>query len=156
LIITGVALLITVPKQKRGLIFALLSTLFWSLGYSLLSIPLKQTKVVWVTFIMECVILLLVVGAGYLKFSIGKVGSNFNTPSYLFMLMALFTVLGSVLFNHAYQVYHVSEISLLYMAFFPVSALIGKLYFKERLGLIEWLGNILVVAGLLYFHIAKP
>jgi drug/metabolite transporter (DMT)-like permease len=66
--------------------------------------------------------------------------------------MGLLTICGSVLFNYAYQNYQVSQISILNILFFPLSALVSKVYFGEQLALREWLGNLLILLGVVYFQ----
>ncbi len=149
-VLLGVFTLVTIPNLKKGLFFALLSTFFWSLGYALLSVPLKHTSVVWGAFIIEVVILLLVLfGFKYLEKTKALVVSQ-KPSNFLFFLMGFLSISGSTLFNYAYQHYQVSQISLLYMLFYPLSILISKLYFKEQLGLKEWIGNGLILIGILY------
>jgi uncharacterized membrane protein len=151
LILVGVFTLASMPKLKKGLFYALLSTTFWSLGYSLLSIPLKVTSVAWTTLLIEAVILLVVLFGS--KFTSRTKGNETNprNTTWLFPIMGLLTICGSILFNYAYQNHQVSQVSLIYMLFYPLSVLVGKLYFGEHMSIKEWLGNLLIFSGVLYF-----
>ena len=152
LIFGGVLTLASMPALKKGLVYGLLSTLFWSLGHSLLSIPLKATSVEWTTLILEAVIfLLLLIGRKFLIPGGEKCTTSENS-NWLFPSMGLLTICGSVLFNFAYQNYQVSQISILNILFFPLSALVSKLYFGEQLAFREWLGNLLILVGVVYFQ----
>lgn len=153
LIIVGLLILASVPKLKKGIIYALLSTLFWSVGYALLSVPLKHTTAGWGSFIMETVILISVLlGSKYLDQKKGRTILSLSSKG-SFFLMGLLTISGSILFNYAYQNYQVSEVSLLYMLFYPSSILVSKLYFREKLELKEWLGNVFIICGVVYFQL---
>jgi drug/metabolite transporter (DMT)-like permease len=150
LIFLGVFVLASIPNLKKGLFYALMSTLFWSLGYALLSVPLKYTSAVWGAFIVELVILLLALfGFKYLVRTQASVVSPQPSNSFFF-LMGFLSIIGSILFNYAYQHYQVSQISLLYMLFYPLSILISKLFFREQLGIKEWIGNGFILTGIIY------
>lgn len=56
--IIGLAIHSNLPNNRKGLFWALLSSLSWSLGYSLLSVPLKKMEASWGSLIMEVTILL--------------------------------------------------------------------------------------------------
>lgn len=152
LIVIGVVTLASKPAFKKGVLYAFLSTFFWSMGYALLSIPLKATSVVWTTLIIETVILLLVLFGS--KHLIQSEEKNIipRKSNWLFPAMGLLTVCGSILFNYAYQHYLVSQVSLMYMLFYPLSILVSRLYFREGLSLREWLGNLLILLGITYFQ----
>jgi uncharacterized membrane protein len=152
LIIGGVFTLASIPALKKGLFYGLLSTLFWSLGHSLLSIPLKATSVEWTTLIQEAVILLLLLFVRKSWIQGEERSTTSGNSNWLFPLMGLLTICGSVLFNYAYQNYQVSQISILNILFFPLSALVSKVYFGEQLALREWLGNLLILLGVVYFQ----
>jgi uncharacterized membrane protein len=151
LILIGVFTLASVPELKKGIIFALLSTFFWSLGYSLLSIPLKATSVAWTTLIIEVVILLLFLFGSKIARRNNKPNTISGKSIWLFPIMGLLTICGGILFNHAYQNYQVSQVSLVNMLFYPLSVLVGSIYYGERLAMREWIGNLLVLLGVIYF-----
>jgi drug/metabolite transporter (DMT)-like permease len=151
LILIGVFTLATMPELKKGIIYALLSTFLWSLGYSLLSIPLKATSVAWTTLLIEVVILLLFLFGSNFSRRNKKPNTVSGKSNWLFPIMGLLTICGSMLFNHAYQNYQVSQVSLVYMLFYPLSVIVGHLYYGERLARREWIGNLLVLSGVLYF-----
>jgi uncharacterized membrane protein len=152
LIVGGVFTLASMPALKKGLIYGLLSTLFWSLGHSLLSIPLKATSVEWTTLILEAVILVVLLIVRKFWIQVEEKSTTSENSNWLFPLMGLLTICGSVLFNYAYQNYQVSQISILNILFFPLSALVSKFYFREQLEFREWLGNLLILMGVVYFQ----
>jgi drug/metabolite transporter (DMT)-like permease len=68
--------------------------------------------------------------------------------------VALFTILGSVLINICYQKFALNILGFMQLAFFPYSLIAGYLLFKEKLSTYEWIGNSLVVSGLLVYYIS--
>jgi uncharacterized membrane protein len=56
--IIGLAIHSNLPNNRKGLFWALISSFSWSLGYSLLSVPLKNMEASWGSLIMEVTILL--------------------------------------------------------------------------------------------------
>lgn len=140
-------------KDKKGMLEAVISAICWGFGYALLSLPLEHTSAIWGTWIMEGTILLMSV-----LFLIGM------DPEYSLLkpdllnwklaLVAFFTILGSVMINISYQKFSLNILGFMQLAFFPYSIIAGYLLFKEKLNKWEWLGNTLVVAGLIVYFVA--
>jgi len=136
----------------KGLIDACISAVFWGFGYALLNIPLQNSNAIWGSFILEICALILS-GLYLFRFEPNKKLSETNLKDYRLILVALFTVLGSVWINYAYQKFNLSALGFMQLAFFPYSMLAGYFLFKERLSKIEWIGNSLVVIGLIVYYL---
>lgn len=150
IICTGFFILLQGSMKKTGLFYAILSSLFWSTGYALLSIPLKNTTPVWGTFLTELFILVTFMFLGVTKagFSINK---SLQIKNIFIPIIGLTATVGAYLFNYAYTNFLVSEISLIATMFFPLSFLSGRLVFKENITRWEWVGNIFILIGILNF-----
>lgn len=139
-------------EQHKGLIEAITSALLWGFGYALLSIPLKTSEPVWGAFIFEFVALL---GSALYLIIKASSFSLLNPPlkDYKIFLVATFTIIGSIWMNYAYQQLQLSVLGFMQLSFFPYSIITGYFLFKEKLSKTEWLGNLLVIGGLLlYFY----
>jgi drug/metabolite transporter (DMT)-like permease len=69
------------------------------------------------------------------------------------LAIAIFTILGSVLVNISYQKFSLNVLGFMQLAFFPYSLLAGYFLFKEKLNKWEWIGNTMVILGLVvYFY----
>ena len=139
-------------KNHKGLIDALISSVFWGFGYALMSIPLAHTSAIWGTWIMEIGILIMAAFALILQdpsYSLLRPKLN----QWKLMAVAFFTILGSVLMNISYQKFALNILGFMQLAFFPYSIFAGYLLFKEKLNVHEWIGNTLVVAGLCIYYI---
>lgn len=81
----------------KGLLWVLLSSVFWPLGYVLLSIVLKDTQVFWSITVTE--ITLLVISFVGLIFSKNKIDSIIihKKDNIFFIIIAFLTIGGSLL-----------------------------------------------------------
>lgn len=142
-------------NAKKGIKEALISAICWGFGYALLSIPLQNTSAEWGTFIGESTILILS------AFALIMFDDEFTLmrPPLKNMFIygvAFFTILGSVLLNISYQLFPLHTLGFMQLAFFPYSLIAGYFLFKEKLNQWEWIGNILVILGLIvYFYFCE-
>jgi drug/metabolite transporter (DMT)-like permease len=153
--ICGLLLMSSLPKSRIGLFYSILSTCFWAIGYALLSIPLKSTRIEWVTLMMEVTILalclLFLLFRKNISFKDISLKSGLKTKNIIYPIIAMVTISGSLLMNYAYQHFKVAEISFFYITLFPMAILFSRLYFKERLSKIDWISNTLVIAGIVFY-----
>ncbi len=152
LCILGIGIQWRKQALHKGLIDACLSSVFWGFGYALLNIPLQNSNAVWGSFILEFSALVLS-GFYLFRFEPKKNLNNFDFKDYQLILVAFFTVLGSVWINYAYQKFNLSALGFMQLAFFPYSMLAGYFIFRERLTKIEWLGNSIVIIGLVVYYL---
>ena len=153
----GLLLMASMPKSRIGLFYSILSTCFWAVGYALLSIPLKSTRIEWVTLMMELTILALCLLILILNQSISfkdiALKSGLKTKNIIYPIIAIVTILGSLLMNYAYQHFKVAEISFFYISLYPMAILFSRLYFKEKLSKIDWISNTLLISGIAFYLI---
>lgn len=128
-------------KNHKGAAAVIMSTLCWSIGYTLLSIPLKKTNVYWSVPIMEGTILLVCLLVTILQknksgLNIKILKSTNQIPS--FILIGLSICLASYFNNVTYSTIPVSVISFLQLSLLPLTFLLSMKIFKEKLSLIEW------------------
>jgi drug/metabolite transporter (DMT)-like permease len=151
----GIAIQWKKTKAHAGLLEALISAICWGFGYALLSIPLANTSAEWGTFITEFSILLLAALTLIItdsEFTLLKPPLN----NIYIIGIAVFTILGSLLINLSYQLFSLNTLGFMQLAFFPYSLIAGYFLFKEKLNVWEWIGNTLVIIGLiLYFYFCQ-
>lgn len=142
-------------NAKKGIKEALISAICWGFGYALLSIPLQNTSAEWGTFIGESTILIL---SAFALIMFDDEFTLMRPPlKNLFIYgVAFFTILGSVLLNISYQLFPLHTLGFMQLAFFPYSLIAGYFLFREKLNQWEWIGNILVILGLIvYFYFCE-
>ncbi len=149
--IIGLAIHGGLPKNKKGIEWALLSSLGWAIGYPLLSIPLKQCNPAWGAMLIEATILALSL---LLIFWFGKekrIVFNSHNYSYKLFAIGIFTSIGAILISYNYQQFKVGQIALLNVWFYPITMVLSRIIFKENISKKEWLGNAIIVLGVLSF-----
>jgi drug/metabolite transporter (DMT)-like permease len=155
LAIFGIAIQWRKTQHPKGMVEAVLSAVLWGFGYALMSFPLANTSAIWGTWISEITLLLL----SFVFLFRSEPNYTFLRPewkNYQLILVALFTISGSVLMNICYQEFSLNLMGFMQLSFFPYSLLAGYFIFKEKLSINEWIGNSLVVAGLgIYFYICN-
>jgi len=146
LLIVGILIQIAIPNQLKGLMVALLSTFLWTIGYSLMSIPLKNVSTPLSVFVLEITLLLMY----YLLIFITKHKeqkiylSEKNLPLFG---VAFLTIFGSFLLNFTYKYYNMSQIGLLNLVIMPLFIFISLRVNKEKLSLKEIISNAIILLG---------
>lgn len=153
--IIGLAIHSNLPSNRKGLFWALLSSLSWSLGYSLLSVPLKKMESSWGSLIMEVTILLF-------SFLLIKAFSKnkeilFKKENYSIgiLTIGLLTTIGALMVTYTYKTFKVGNIGLINIWLFPISIITARYIFSEKISWREWVGNAFILAGVCYFIFMK-
>jgi drug/metabolite transporter (DMT)-like permease len=142
-------------SAQKGLLDAVISAVCWGFGYALLSIPLANTSAEWGTFVTEFSILILSALFIILNDSDFTLSKPPLKNKYI-LGVAIFTILGSLMINLSYQMFSLNTLGFMQLSFFPYSLIAGYFIFKERLNKWEWIGNSLVVLGLvIYFYFCE-
>lgn len=150
--IAGIYILLKPGKYNKGIIYALISTFLWALGYSLMSIPLKHSSTIWTSVIMEFTIGMIFIGINYKKKEPIFKSKTF-TYQIPFVIMGISTFAASLLIFHAYKYYTVTDISYLYLLYYPLSLIANKIYFKERILKSELIGCSVILASLTFHYL---
>lgn len=151
-ILAGIIILISSAEINKGIYYAIISTGFWSLGYVLLTIPLKHTTTIWTSTIMEITIGIFFWGISFLKKDYMLPSTSIQSQL-IFILMGISTLAASLLIFHAYRHYTVSDISYLYILYYPLSLCVNKFYFKQKFNLRETIGTITIISSILYYYV---
>ncbi len=153
--IIGLAIHSNLPSNRKGLFWALLSSLSWSLGYSLLSVPLKKMEASWGSLIIEVTILLF-------SFLLIKAFSKnkeilFKKENYSIgiLTIGLLTTIGALMVTYTYKTFKVGNIGLINIWLFPISIITARYMFSEKISWREWIGNAFILAGVCYFVFMK-
>ena len=144
---------ISFTKWNKGAAYVLLSTLFWTAGYDLLSMILKSGYEMWSVAIMECTILII----SSLVFFLGLKKRKQEEPiptsrsSHLYLMIIAGAVFSASYFNHlSFRYNPLSMISLMQLSLMPISFIINMRIFKEKPSGIEWIS---LIAGMIGFFI---
>lgn len=145
---TGCLLQIALIKNSKGVFDVLLSSFFWTIGYSALSRVLQNMTVIWSVPLMELSIVLM--SGCFLFFKKEKWKLHFTSGSVAQMKMAVIGVLvflGSYLNNLSFRQLPVSVISILQLSMMPIGYVLSLKIFKEKPTRIEWISLITGCAG---------
>ena len=147
-------------KTLKGAKFVLLSTVFWTGGYILLSRVLQQTTIYWSVPIMEVTIMIM----GYLLMKLTPSAVNTtnaqNPPlrsikPTIFIVIGLLTYFGSLLNNNSFKNIPISTISILQLSIMPLAYLASLKIFKEKpskVELISFITGFIGFALFVYMH----
>jgi drug/metabolite transporter (DMT)-like permease len=129
-------------SNHKGAAAVLISTLCWSVGYTLLSFPLKKSNIYWSVPIMEATILVICFLITLLrkeKYSadLQVLKNKRLIPS--FLLIGLLISLASYFNNVTYGNIPVSVVSILQLSLLPLTFLLSMKIFREKLSRIEWI-----------------
>jgi drug/metabolite transporter (DMT)-like permease len=153
--IIGLAIHSNLPNNRKGLIWALISSLSWSLGYSLLSVPLKNMEASWGSLIMEVTILLLsflLIKIFSKNKEIALIKENYSAG---ILMIGLLTTIGALMVTYTYKNFKVANIGLINIWLFPISIITARYVFSEKISTKEWIGNAFILAGVCYFIFSK-
>lgn len=142
-------------KDRRGAAAVVTSSFCWTIGYILLSFPLKRSNIYWSMTIMEATILMvcLAVTLWYQKKHMADIRS-LNRPGlrWRFVLIGVLISAGSYFNNMTFSKIPVSTISFLQLSVMPVTFLLSMRIFREKLSRIEWISFATAFAGFgIYF-----
>jgi len=150
--IIGVLIQSKIPKNTKGIILALMSIISWTFGYSLMSIPLKNTEMVWSVLIVEGTILsIAIIGLLIQKNAISFIKSRIPKPV---ILIAGITVIGSYMLNYTYKHFQITNIAWLNLIFLPITVLASQLLFKEKISKLEIISNVLIFIAFAFYQLA--
>ena len=142
-------------KTLKGAKYVLLSTIFWTVGYILLSRVLKQTTIYWSVPIMEVTIMIMSFGIMMIYSFINKESESIKQPIKIrpkfFILIAALTYCASLLNNNAFKNIPISTISILQLSLMPLAYLVSLKIFKEKPNKVELISFITGFVGFALF-----
>jgi EamA domain-containing membrane protein RarD len=148
---TGCIYQIFTGTSFKGALSVLISSICWTLGYILLSFPLKNnTNVFWSIPIMEGTI--LIVCLVVILFTRKQHNKDFSeivktTNHWRFPAIAILVTAGSY-FNHiSFRDNPLSFISILQLSLAPITLFISLRIFREKLTKIEWISFVTGFTG---------
>lgn len=138
--------------KLKGLLWILLSSIFWPLGYVLLSIVLKHTQVFWSIPVME--ITLLIISFIGLIFSKNKIESIIihKKDNIYFIIIAILTIGGSLLNNLSFKEIKISNLGIFQLSLVPLYYFISMKLFNEKPTKTEVISLLLSLCGLFVFY----
>jgi len=145
-------------KDRRGASAVLASSFCWTIGYILLSFPLKTSNIYWSMTIMEATIFIvcLAVTLWHQKKHIADIRSlNRTELRWKFILIGILIGAGSYFNNMMYSKIPVSTISFLQLSAMPVTFLISMRIFREKLSRAEWVSFGTALAGFTIYLLGR-
>jgi len=150
--IIGVLIQSKIPKNTKGIILAVISIISWTLGYSLMSIPLKNTEMVWSVLIVEGTILSMAIIGLFIQKN-AKVFIQTRIPKPVILIAAI-TVIGSYMLNYTYKHFQITNIAWLNLIFLPVTVIASQIIFKEKISKLEIISNVLIFIAFAFYQLA--
>jgi drug/metabolite transporter (DMT)-like permease len=148
----GVLIQSKIPKNTKGISLAVISIISWTLGYSLMSIPLKNTEMVWSVLIVEGTILsMAIIGLLIQKNAIVFIQTRIPKPV---IIIAGITVIGSYMLNYTYKHFQITNIAWLNLIFLPLTVIASQIIFKEKISKLEIISNVLIFIAFAFYQLA--
>ncbi len=151
--LVGLFLHVSLPENRIGIIWTLLSTLGWTFGYEYMFSSFKVVGAPWTLVIVEgclmvwSILFLLLRKQGK---QIGNLMQELDTPT---VIIALLSTLCVLVLSYAAKYFEIGTVSLLNICIYPVSIFLVRAIFNEVVLNREWIGNALIFSGLLCFYI---
>ena len=146
----GVLIQSQIPKNSKGIWLALISISAWTLGYSLMSIPLKNTAMIWSVLFVEGTILFIALGGLVFRKKIQDLFQS-KIPK-LVILIAMITVIGSYMLNYIYKHFQITNIAWFNLIFLPTTVLVSQFIFKEKISRKEIISNLIILIAFAFHH----
>lgn len=137
--------------MSSGIIFALVTAFLWGLVLFLTKIPILILGPILTAVITEFIIFL----SSSINIKISK-ESFFLKEKWLIkylLIIAIFTVAGTLFFNLGINIANVSIVAALASSNPLVSTIYGRIVYKEKLKLFQYLGGILIVLGVIFVSV---
>ncbi len=142
-------------KTLKGAKYVLLSTLFWTGGYILLSRVLKNTTIYWSVPVMEVTIMIMSFGIMVIYSFVNKQNDYIIQPITIkpkfFLLIAVLTYCASLMNNNAFKNIPISTISILQLSLMPLAYLVSLKIFKEKPTSVELISFITGFVGFAFY-----
>jgi hypothetical protein len=145
----GILVQSSIPDSKKGLFLAIISTLLWTLGYSLMSIPLKQVSTSISVFVVEFTLLFLYMLLALFQKKLMQSFKFINFDKRM-LLVGFLTVTGAYMINYVYSKYAISSIGVVNLIVVPLFVFISLRINREKFTRLELVGNSLVFLGYLF------
>ena len=145
----GILVQSRISDSKKGLLLAISSTLLWALGYSLMSVPLKQVSTSISVLVVELTLLLLYMFLALFQKKLLQTLKLIHFDKRI-LLVGFLTVIGAYLINYVYSEYTISSIGVINLIVVPLFVFISLRINKEKFTKLELVGNILVFIGYLF------
>lgn len=147
----GVLIQTQIPKNSKGIWLALLSIFTWTFGYSLMSIPLKNTAMIWSVLFVEGTILTIAISVLAFKKNIANLFQS-KIPKPV-ILIAMITVIGSYMLNYIYKHFEITNIGWFNLIFLPTTVLASQIIFKEKISKKEIISNLIILIAFALHHL---
>lgn len=146
LLVIGIFIQTSIPNQRKGFIYALLSTISWTLGYSLMSTPLKNVSTPLSVMTLELTIMLtFLVLFKVTNPQSSRILLKEKTP--ILILISSITIIGSFLLNYTYKNYLISEIGYVNLLVMPIFIFISLRINRETISKKELIANGFILAA---------
>ena len=140
-----------VKKLAAGVPLAMLTCILWGLVFFLLKIPVNVIGPVLTSLILEVGIMI------WSGLHLGVKKERLRMPDKKTLLMvsgvAIFTALGTLCYNLGIEIASVSIVVALGFSSPLVATIYGRLVYKEKLGMIQYLGILVVLFGVVAISI---
>ena len=149
----GLFLLLSLPENRIGVFWALMSSLSWCMGYELifesinkLGAPLTVVLIDAMLLISTLIILL------YRKRSneVLRVLTNLNSP---IVIIAMLNTIGILVLAYGSKLYDIEIVSVLNICLYPISIIMVRYLFNELVVVKEWIGILCIFIAVLLLYL---
>ena len=149
----GLFLLVSLPENRIGVFWALMSSLSWCIGYDLIFEPIKMLGAPLTVVLIDSMLLIAtLVILFYRKRSneVLKVFSNLNSP---IVIIAMLNTVGILVLAYGSKLYDIEIVSVLNICLYPISILMVRYLFNELVVVKEWIGILCIFIAVVLLYL---
>ncbi len=157
LILSAIGILIhfSLPENRIGVFWAVLSTLGWTFGYQSLFIPLKAIGAPWSLVFVETIIFILSVLILFFRKQAFHITNTIADIEASTVIIALLSTISVLVLAYGAKFFPMDSLTPVYLCIYPISIIVVRVIFNEIILTKEWIGNGLIVTGVFCAYIFR-
>jgi drug/metabolite transporter (DMT)-like permease len=153
LALLGLFLLLSLPENRIGVFWSLLSSLSWFLGYELIFEPMNKLGAPLTLLLIESVILMLTILILWYRkkgTELLNIASNLNAP---IVMIALLNTLAILVLAYGSKLLDIDMFSILTICLYPIAIVLIRYLFNEMIVVKEWIGILCIFLSVILFYL---
>jgi drug/metabolite transporter (DMT)-like permease len=149
----GLFLHVSLPENRIGVFWALLSMIGWCVGYEFIVGPLNEFGPAWTVVVIEGVLLILTIFLLLIRGNVSAISNIFKEIDAPVVVIALLTSLGVLVMAYGAKFFPIHMVNIVNISIYPISILLLRYIFNEIIITREWIGNALICMAVFLFYI---
>jgi hypothetical protein len=151
--ILGLLLQVSLPENRIGFFWAIFSTMGWCLGYEYMFTSLRAIGTPLTFLIVESSLFVLSVLFLIHRNQIRQFANLLAIIDPSTLIIALLSTLFVLVLSYGANFFEIAAFSMINLFIYPISILLVRAIFNDLLVTKEWIGNALILVGLVCLYI---